>query len=184
MKKFLTQWTMYFVAMVLVFTATISCDEDLFTLKVPVTKEFEFRIDSINFKSSEKLLFESQVSINLDSLIKAYGGDPEIIKKGQLKSVTVKILEPANLNFNFITSLRVNIQRLGQNAVDVATAQNSTLGSRELTFVINQSQDALDYLKQGSSFFVRLYGIKNAPMPVRTGRLSLKLSWELSVKVL
>ncbi len=184
MNKLIIRWTVYLLAVLTVIAATISCEEDLFSLKVPVTKEFEFRIDSINLKSSEALLFQTQVSINLDSIITAYGGDPEIIKKGQLKSVTFKILEPPTLNFNFISSLRVNIQRPTQNAVDVATAQNSTPGSRELTFVINQSQDALDYLKQGSNFFIRLYGVKNAPMPAKTGRLSLKLNWELTVKVI
>ncbi|MDP2423909.1 MAG: hypothetical protein U1C46_12055 [Bacteroidales bacterium] len=164
-----------------VLLATVSCDEDLLTVKVPITKEFNFKIDSIGLKSAEPLLFESQVALNLDSLITAHDGDPDVIKKGNLKSATITILQPPNITFGFINSLRVNVQKPPQAPIDIATAQNSNALARELTFQIEQSQDALGYLKQGGSFFVRLYGNMNSPLPVKEATLKLRLEWEVTV---
>ncbi len=159
----------------------LSCDKELLSLSVPIAKEFDFTVDSVNFKSTDKLLYQTSTDINIEQAIRDYGGNPNLLKSGNVKSVEIQVIEPASLNLSPFSALRVTVQKTGAAETDIASASVTNAQARSITLTVTPNQEALDYLKQSSSFFVRVYGTMALKMPTKTNIFRLVIKWNLKV---
>lgn len=172
------------VLTVLLLFCMASCDLELLkpTLKIPVTTKIDFHIDSSRFKSELVLIHEETINIDIDSLIRHYDGNPDLIKNAEIKSVTLLVIEPEDVELSFLDSSTVSVSTLTLEEVVVATAANDSLSATEITYILSEEAgNVLQLLTTEEDVTVRIYGLFAEPIPVNTVGLIMEIQWELAV---
>lgn len=169
---------------VLLLLFMASCDLEMLkpTLKVPVTTKIDFHIDSLRFKSELILMHEETINLDIDSLIRHYDGNPDLIKNAVIKSVTLTVLEPEDVELSFLESSTVSVSTPSFEEVVVATAANDSLSAREITYILtNEAGNVLQLLSTEDDLTIRIYGLFAEPLPVSTVDLLMEIQWEVAV---
>lgn len=172
------------VLTVLLLVCMVSCDLDLLkpTLKIPVTTKFDIQIDSLRFKTELVLIHEETINIDIDSLIRHYDGNPDLIRNAEIKSVTLLVIEPEDVELSFLESSLVSVSTLTLEEMVVATAANDSLSATEITYILSEDAgNVLQLLTAEENVTVRMYGLFGAPIPVNTVGLAMEIQWELAV---
>ncbi|MBI9033308.1 MAG: hypothetical protein JEZ03_02440 [Bacteroidales bacterium] len=146
----------------------ISCDQE--TLNVildPInithrTQDYEFEInveDIIGSKKSETPIYETTVSINLDSILNTQDG-MGAVENAMIKEIVLGINTPEDLNFDFAKSARVTISMTQaiENDVVVAQINDVPVGLTVLTLdVVEENKDQISEILQTGNFWIRVY---------------------------
>lgn len=172
------------VLTVLLLFCMTSCDLELLkpTLKIPVTTKFDIQIDSLRFKTELVLIHEETFNIDIDSLIRHYDGNPDLIKNAEIKSVTLLVIDPEDVELSFLESSTISVSTLTLEEVVVATAANDSLSATEITYILSEDAgNVIHLLTTDENVTIRMYGLFAAPIPVNTVGLVMEIQWEIAV---
>jgi hypothetical protein len=168
----------------IILLSAIACDLDLLmpTLKVPLTTITNFNIDSTDLKSDVFILHEEVSNMDIDSLIKHYGGNPDLVSNAEIKSVKLTVEEPEGTDLSFLVSSYVTISSEILEETVVAESSDVRLSGAEITYVLTaESGNVIDYISSNDYYTLRIYGSITPPMPVGRVDLMLEIEWEFLV---
>lgn len=172
-----------FWSLLLLFSLS-ACDMELFlpTLKVPLTTSFNFSIDSSDLKSNLYILHEEVSSMDIDSLVTHYGGNPDLLSSVEILSVTLTANKPEGTDLSFLDSSYVSISSAALDETVVADFSELGSSGTEITYSItNEAANVIDYIADADAYTVRIYGEIAPPMPVKKVELLLEIEWEFLV---
>jgi hypothetical protein len=161
-----------------------SCDLEMLkpTLKVPITTKIDFHIDSLRFKSELVLIHEETINMDIDSLIRHYEGNPDLIKNALVKSVTLKVLHPEGSELSFLESSSVSVLAPAFEEVVIATATHNTSVAGEITYILTEAAgNVLQLISSEDDLIIRIYGLVAGPVPVNIIDLLMEIQWEVAV---
>jgi hypothetical protein len=161
-----------------------SCDLEMLkpTLKVPITTKIDFHIDSLRFKSELVLIHEETINMDIDSLIRHYEGNPDLIKNALVKSVTLKVLHPEGSELSFLESSSVSVLAPAFEEVVIATATHNTSAAGEITYILTEAAgNVLQLISSEDDLIIRIYGLVAGPVPVNIIDLLMEIQWEVAV---
>jgi hypothetical protein len=173
----------FLLAVVFVFSLA-ACDLDLLkpTLRVPYTTSIRFDIDSSDFKSDIFLLHEETVKMDIDSLIRHYGGNPDQISGSAIRSVTLVLVEPVESNLSFLESSHVSISSESLEETIIARSSDTLASETSLTYELNPAATEMpEIIQAGEECTVYIYGKLNPPLAIRKFDFVLEIEWVFSV---
>jgi hypothetical protein len=116
-------------------------------------------------KSEEQLIYAGYVSANLDSILNANGLSGGMVGTTTFTKCSITIDQPDSVNFGWLQSLRGEISQTSEPPSEVfgyITAVDPNAKTVNLTLT---NINIRPYLG-GTSFYIRVYGILNAAVPV------------------
>lgn len=172
------------VFFILILFSFAACDLEMLkpTLKIPYNTTFSFQIDSADYKSDVVILYEKEASLDIDSLIVHYGGNPELMTNAEIQSITLRVLEPEGTDISFLASSHVSI--LSDTFEDAVVARSSDIGlsGTEITYDLTpEAGNVLAYTFESEVYTIRIYGMMASPLPVESIQLQVEIKWEFSV---
>jgi hypothetical protein len=176
--KLFTRITRAIALMTFVVFAFTACDEFAPTLKVPFDSESEFALspEEAATKSTDghPLLHEWVYAGNINSLITEKGGDPEKIKEGNIKEVTLTLVDDNEADLSSIISyLELKIDK-NPSVEEVVVARSLEINQNSITFELIKD-DILEYVTGADGLKFTLYG------DVDNGALEEPLDVKISV---
>ncbi len=147
--------------MTFVILAFTACDEFAPTMKVPFDSESEFALspEEAATKSTDghPLLHEWVYSKNINSLIKEKGGNPEKIKEGNIKEVTLTLINENEADLSSIISyVELKVDK-NPSVEKVIVARSLEINQNSITFELIMD-DILDYVTGAEGLTFSLYG--------------------------
>jgi hypothetical protein len=166
-----------------------SCDKAKDLVAFDVSKQLpdhHFDLDSATTTvKGETMLYESLFDIDLDSILEANGMDRGQIEGGEFEEIVLLIDNPSALEeFGFISTLTFKLSESEDfaSSLEIARATNIKKGDTEIKFTVNG--ETLDQYLQNSTFYFRLYGTLESPVPVDRLALILRSKVGFTVKPL
>ncbi|GAB4310850.1 MAG: hypothetical protein Kow00127_00570 [Bacteroidales bacterium] len=182
--------TISFLAIAFIISMSTSCDKvkdeindaASFEAKVDLPAQ-TIAIDSSQFKSvSEmKALHLFEVDVDLQKILDDNGLSSASFSQGAFQSVTVEIIAPEGLTYDFVKSMYVAVSMTGDFNDEVVVAQTGNIpsGSTSVTFQIEQV-DITQFINE-QHFWVGLFGDKTGPLPTSQVTLLLNSSVKFTV---
>jgi len=136
------------------------------TMKLP-RQHFTYTGTSLK-TTGEVVLYSGPVTINLDSVLNAYGFSSGIIQTTYFTNLSVTIEVPADSTFHWLTSMRATVadNQSFQPENQIGSVTNSNPAAKTVVVTLD-NVNIRPYLSK-PSFYVRLYGILNGPLPAAT----------------
>lgn len=133
-------------------------------------------------KTNEVILYSGIIRINLDSICNHYGFSSGIIQNTYFTTLSVTIEQPPDSTFNWLASMRATVSDtpgfLQENEIGSVTNSNPLA---QTVFVTLNNVNIRPYLSS-PSFYVRVYGVLNGPLPAVTVGMFLDGSIQLRIE--
>ena len=148
------------------------------SMKIP-TQHFTY--SGTGLKTNEVILYSGIIRINLDSIINSYGFSSAIIQNTYLTYLAVTIEQPADSTFNWLSSMRATVS---DNAGftpenEVGSVTNTNPQAKTVVVALN-NLNIRPYLSN-PSFYIRIYGVLNGPLPAAT--IGMFLNGTIQIRV-
>lgn len=129
-----------------------SCDkkvENLLDIKFNTPEQsFELTVDTTSLAGTKTLAPDTLDLIDLDSLAKKNGTSISKLKSVKVKSLTISIIDPSDVNFDNVDSCSVEVENPGKsNKVKLASLQNLPKGTKSVNLT-PVDVNILDYAKE------------------------------------
>jgi len=152
------------------------------SMKLPRT---HFTYTATDLKSgSEVILFSEHVTVNLDSILNAYGLSSGIINSTSFTYLAVTIEQPADSTFHWLSSMRATI---ADNAAfqpeNVVGSVTNTDPTAKTVVITTNNVNIRPYLTN-PSFYLRVYAVLNGPLPAVTVGMFLDGTIQLHIEPL
>ncbi len=156
--------------------ALVSCDQEALNIELdPVnithrTQNFEFEKDVADFidtKSGATPLYETQVAINIDSILNTQDG-MDAVEEAMIKEIVLGITSPEGLDFDFVKSIscKVATSQATDNDVIVAQIFDIPENQSELVLVtVEENKDKVSEVIRSGNFWVRVYAEFGEELP-------------------
>ena len=117
---------------------------------------------------SEAILYSGMVRINLDSVLGAYGFSSGIIQNTYFTYLAITIEQPPDSTFHWLSSMRATVadNQNFQPENQVGSVTNTDPTAKTVVVTLN-NLNIRPYLTQ-ASFYLRVYGVLNGPLPAIT----------------
>ena len=134
------------------------------TMQMP-TQHFTY--SGTLLKSTEVVLYAGSVNVNLDSILRAYGFSSGTIQTTTFTTLTITMESPPDSSFHWLSSARATIANNSTaTEYQIGSVTNTDPTSKTLNVTLN-NLNIRQYLSQ-SSFYLRVYGVLNGPLPAAT----------------
>ena len=134
--------------------------------------------------SNEVVLYSGLIHINLDSVLNANGFSSGIIQNTYFTYLAVTIEQPPDSTFHWLNSMRATVSANSnfQPENEVGNVTNTDPNAKTVIVTLN-NVNIRPYLTQ-PSFYVRVYGSLNGPLPAVTVGMFLDGSVQFRVEPL
>ena len=135
------------------------------SMKIP-TQHFTYT--GTGLKTNEVILYSGIIRINLDSVCNYYGFPSGIIQNTYFTYLAVTIESPPDSTFNWLSSMRATVadNPAFTTENEVGSVTNSNPLAKTVVVTLN-NVNIRPYLSS-PSFYVRVYGVLNGPLPAVT----------------
>jgi|APCry1669188970_1035186.scaffolds.fasta_scaffold00098_15 hypothetical protein len=150
------------------------------TMKLP-RQHFTYTGTSLK-TSGEVVLYSGLIHVNLDSLLNANGFSSGVIQNTYFTYLAVSIEQPPDSTFHWLNSMRATVSDNAnfQPENEVGNVTNTNPAAKTVVVTLN-NVNIRPYLSQ-PSFYVRVYGSLNGPLPAITFGMFLDGSIQLRVE--
>jgi len=147
---------------------SVSCSKikELAAVDVAMTLPRQhFTYSGTLLKSGETILYTDSIRINLDSILNVYGFSSGIIQNTYFTYLAVTIEQPKDSTFHWLSSMRATVadNRSFDPENEVGTVTNEDPNAKSVVVKLN-NVNIRPYLTK-PSFFLRVYGVLNGPLP-------------------
>ena len=149
-------------------TCVTSCKQVKDLSKIDVTYDLpkiSFQYVPVTLKSTEVILYQGMIQINLDSILNHYGLTAGIIESLAFSNFSLTITAPPEANFDWLTSAAALVSpnaNFDPNTV-VATASSPGSGSKTITLTTN-NQNLVNYL-HSTQFYLKVTAVTTGNIP-------------------
>ncbi|MCX6287556.1 MAG: hypothetical protein NTY96_10620 [Bacteroidetes bacterium] len=153
------------------------------SMKLP-RHHFTYTATNLKSDSGEVILYSGHVTVNLDSVLNAYGLSSGIIQTTIFTYLAVTIEQPPDSTFHWLTSMRSTVSDNAnfqpENLIGSVTNSNPT--AKTVVVTLN-NLNIRPYLTN-PSFYVRVYAVLNGPLPAVTVGMFLDGTIQLHIEPL
>ena len=135
------------------------------TLKLPRT---HFTYTEPALKSGEVVLYSGLITINLDSVLNAYGFSSGVIQNTYFTNLVVTIEQPPTATLGWLSSMAVTVSdnQTFQPETQIGNVTNTDPNANSVVVTMN-NLNIRPYLTK-PSFYFRLYGVISGQLPAAT----------------
>ena len=166
----------------LVFHSSCSKINELATqevvLKIPRTA---FQYPLVTQKADEQVLYQGFVSVNVDSLLNAYGFSSANIKDPVVTKFSIGITSPSSATFSWLQSARAGASASSSflPLTVVATATNAGATGKTVIMTVNYN-----VIPMNKGFYLAVYGTLTGPIPTEMMYMYLEGELKLTIEPL
>lgn len=160
-----------------------SCEAIEDATQIDITQplpDVEISVDTNTFSTSgvEVLIAEATVSLNLDSIKEAHG--LESFEAAEFDYVKLELVNPSDINLDWIQSLRATVSTASITETDVATYTRTSPAGTTIDLTMND-QAVLNYVTS-TSFTIKVYSKVTLPLPAPVIDMLLKSKLKMTVQ--
>lgn len=154
-------------------------DATQFDISQPLP-DVEITVDTNTFTTSgvEVLIAETSTSLNLDSIKEAHG--LESFEAAEFDYVKLELVNPADVNLDWIQSLRATVSTPSIAETDVATYTRVNPAGNSIDLTLNE-QAVLNYVTS-NTFSIKVYAKVTLPLPAPVIDMLLKSKLKMTVQ--
>ncbi len=149
------------------------------SMKIP-TQHFTYT--GTGLKTNEVILYSGIIRINLDSLINSYGFSSAVIQNTYITYLSVTIEQPPDATFNWLSSMRATVSTNAGFTPENEVGSVTNTNPQTKTVVVTMNNVNIRPYLSNPSFYIRIYGVLNGPLPAATVGMYLNGNVQLRVE--
>lgn len=135
------------------------------SMKIP-TQHFTY--SGTGLKTNEVILYSGIIRINLDSVCNYYGFSSGVIQNTYFTYLAVTIESPPDSTFNWLSSMRATVSNDASFTTENQVGSVTNTNPLAKTVVVTLNNVNIRPYLSTPSFYVRVYGVLNGPLPAAT----------------